>query len=73
MDEVATAVIGLEIDELEPSYQEARKQSDWPEWEKAINEVFTLSHLSPKKSSTTPSNLNSAQKCDQNDVQHYQI
>ena len=37
LDELAAAVIGPEIDELEPSYQEARKRSDWPELEKAIN------------------------------------
>ena len=29
LDELAVAVIGPEIDELEPSYQEARKRSDW--------------------------------------------
>src|ERR1700678_4840944 len=37
LDELAVAVVGLEMDELEPSYQEARRRSDWPEWQKAIN------------------------------------
>src|SRR6202522_2462530 len=37
LNELAAAVVGLEMDELEPSYQEACRRSDWPEWQKAIN------------------------------------
>ena len=37
-DESATmaAIAVAEIDEIEPSYEEARMRSDWPEWKKAI-------------------------------------
>jgi hypothetical protein len=34
---IAAAVIGPEVDEVEPSYEEARRRSDWPEWKKAID------------------------------------
>src|SRR6202522_333476 len=34
---MATAVIGPELDETEPSYEEARRRSDWPEWKKAVD------------------------------------
>ena len=34
---VAAAVIGPEIDKIEPSHEEACRQSNWPEWKKAIN------------------------------------
>jgi len=34
---VAAAVIGPEMDEIEPSYEEARRRSDWPEWKKAVD------------------------------------
>ena len=33
----AVGVSGLETDELEPSYDEARQRSDWPQWKKAID------------------------------------
>jgi Reverse transcriptase (RNA-dependent DNA polymerase) len=38
-DEVATtATVAIaEVDEVEPSYEEARLRSDWPEWRKAID------------------------------------
>ena len=36
-DMVAVAVIGPETDDLEPSYEEAHRQSNWPEWKKAID------------------------------------
>ena len=36
-DMVAAAVIGPEMDDLEPSYEEAHRQSSWPEWKKAID------------------------------------
>jgi hypothetical protein len=38
-DEVATtaAIAIAEVDEVEPSYEEAHLRSDWPEWRKAID------------------------------------
>ena len=38
-EELATmvAVAVAEMDEIEPSYEEAHMRSDWPEWRKAID------------------------------------
>src|SRR5271168_196197 len=33
----AVAVVGSEIDELEPSYEQARMRTDWPQWKAAID------------------------------------
>jgi hypothetical protein len=34
---IMAAVVVAEMDEIEPSYEEARVRSDWPEWRKAID------------------------------------
>ena len=37
------AVVIAEVDEIEPSYEEARLRPDWPEWRKAIDvELWNL-------------------------------
>src|ERR1700678_1674953 len=33
----AAAVVGVEVDELEPSYDEALQRHDWPKWKEAID------------------------------------
>lgn len=33
----AVAVDGLEIDEIEPSYEQTQRRSDWPQWKEAID------------------------------------
>ena len=33
----AAAVVGVEVDELEPSYDEAHQRNNWPEWKEAID------------------------------------
>ena len=38
VEAATTAAVAIaEIDEVEPSYEEARLRSDWPEWRKAID------------------------------------
>ena len=32
----AVAIISSEVDEVKPSYEEARSRSDWPKWREAI-------------------------------------
>ena len=34
---IAVAIASSEMDETEPSYEEARRRSDWPKWRKAID------------------------------------
>ena len=31
----AVAIVSSEVDEVEPSYEEARSRSDWPKWKEA--------------------------------------
>ena len=33
----AVAIISSEVDEVEPSYEEAHSRSDWPKWKEAID------------------------------------
>jgi hypothetical protein len=33
----AVAIVNSEVDDIEPSYQEAHSRSDWPKWKETID------------------------------------
>lgn len=60
-DEAATmaAMVVGEVDEVEPSYEEARVRSDWPEWRKAIDiELESLKSAGTWDVVERPANVN---------------
>jgi hypothetical protein len=59
-DEMAAiAAAGPEADELEPSYEEARKRSDWPQWQAAIEvELANLKEAGTWEIVERPQNIN---------------
>jgi transposase InsO family protein len=59
-DEMAAiAAAGPEADELEPSYEEARKRSDWPQWKAAIKvELANLKEAGTWEVVERPQNIN---------------
>src|SRR5277367_5895764 len=55
----ALAAAGPEADELEPSYEEARKRSDWPQWKEAIEiELANLKEAGTWEVVERPRNIN---------------
>ena len=60
-EEAATmaAMVDAELNEVEPSYKEARMRSDWPEWRKAIDvELQNLKSAGTWNIVERPSNVN---------------
>ena len=55
----ALAAAGPEVDELEPSYEEAQKRSDWPQWKEAIEvELTNLEEAGTWEVVERPRNIN---------------